>query len=396
MDTPNLLNIPSAYKAGKIYSPIPTDGGGDLAFTRASGGTRINSSGIIEEMGTNVPRLDYSGGGCPSWLFEPQRTNIFKYSEDFTNSAWSKSNATITPNAIIAPDGTTTGVLYTSTAASDFISQSPSLTVSEDYLFSLFAKARTNNVISLVGTGTAFTTAAVVQFDLTTQQATIIQGNVANVSIVRFGDWYRISATFTPDLIGSSTIRIQNATNDNTDFYIWGAQIEQGSYPTSYIKTEATAVTRVADSAFKTGISNLIGDSEGTIFFEGSYFADLLYSISIDDGTGNNRVQFDPPVGGIRLLITSNGVNVVTQSNGVLPINETVKIVVTYSASGYSLWLNGNKLISGNSNASFTAGALTSLRFSAFNSSQNFYGNVKKLALWDTALTDSEAQEITK
>ena len=108
MSTPNLLNIPSAYKAGKIYSPIPESGAGDLTFTRAGVANRVNSNGIIEEMGTNVPRLDYSGGGCPSWLFEPQRTNLLTYSEQFDNAAWIKrcNCQLLTPNQGIAPDGT--------------------------------------------------------------------------------------------------------------------------------------------------------------------------------------------------------------------------------------------------------------------------------------------------
>ena len=83
MSTPSLLTIPSGYKATKLYSQIPTNGTGDFTVARNSIATRVNKSGIIETMGVNVPRLDYSDGGCPVLLTEPQSTNLIQYSEDF-------------------------------------------------------------------------------------------------------------------------------------------------------------------------------------------------------------------------------------------------------------------------------------------------------------------------
>ena len=73
----SLIITPNAYKAAKIYAIKPTNGSGDLTFSRASARTRRNSSGIIESLANNVPALNYPVSGCPAWLFEPQRTNIF-------------------------------------------------------------------------------------------------------------------------------------------------------------------------------------------------------------------------------------------------------------------------------------------------------------------------------
>lgn len=81
MATPSIAIIPSGYKAGKVYSVLPTDGAGDLDFTRASSATRINKEGLLETVATGVPRLDYSDGGCPSLLLEPQSTNLIVNSE---------------------------------------------------------------------------------------------------------------------------------------------------------------------------------------------------------------------------------------------------------------------------------------------------------------------------
>jgi hypothetical protein len=72
----SLVLVPSGYKAGKVYSEVPTNGDGDLTFTRASSATRVNSDGEIEVVGSGVPRLDYSQGSCPALLLESQRTNL--------------------------------------------------------------------------------------------------------------------------------------------------------------------------------------------------------------------------------------------------------------------------------------------------------------------------------
>jgi len=74
--TASLLLIPSGYKSGKAYAQIPTNGNGDLTWTRASTANRTNSSGNIELMASGVPRLDYSQGSCPALLLETQRTNL--------------------------------------------------------------------------------------------------------------------------------------------------------------------------------------------------------------------------------------------------------------------------------------------------------------------------------
>jgi hypothetical protein len=76
-DKASLIITPNAYKVSKMFSLKPTSGAGDFALARASNASRINSVGALESMANNVPRLNYPISGCPSWLFEPQRTNIF-------------------------------------------------------------------------------------------------------------------------------------------------------------------------------------------------------------------------------------------------------------------------------------------------------------------------------
>jgi hypothetical protein len=78
---PKLALIPSGYKAGKIYSVLPTSGVGDFDFTRPGSATRINSQGLIETVASGVPRLNYPlidgvVNGCPSHLLEPQEIAV--------------------------------------------------------------------------------------------------------------------------------------------------------------------------------------------------------------------------------------------------------------------------------------------------------------------------------
>ena len=99
---PSIAIIPSGYKANKIYSKHPTDGSGDLYFVRTTKATRVNSDGLIEEVAIGVPRLDYTDGGCPSLLLEPNSTNLITQSESFGNSYWTKSGASIEGDASTA------------------------------------------------------------------------------------------------------------------------------------------------------------------------------------------------------------------------------------------------------------------------------------------------------
>ena len=86
MATPSLVIVPDRYKADKLYSQIPVDGTGDFTVVRGTTATRVNASGLIESVASDVPRLDYTGGGCPSLLVEPAATNLLLRSEEFDDA----------------------------------------------------------------------------------------------------------------------------------------------------------------------------------------------------------------------------------------------------------------------------------------------------------------------
>ena len=240
MIKPSLALIPSGYKAGKVYSILPNDGVGDFTFSRASSATRVNKEGLIETVVSNIPRLDYSDGGCPSLLLEPQRTNIVTHSEDFSNASWTKGNVDITTADIVSPSGELNATKMTINSASPTrrIFDVLSTTIGLDYTFSLYVKkGNTDLIFALTSSGSINAT-----FNLTTLSAT-------NGSIEDAGNgWYRIIATFNAlTVIEVVQIVLSNAASVGDFQYIYAAQVEQGSNVTSHIPTNGGIVTRDAD-----------------------------------------------------------------------------------------------------------------------------------------------------
>jgi len=232
----------------------------------------------------NVPRLTYQngGGGCPSLLLEKQSTNLFTYSERFDNIAWLKANINITSNTTISPSG----IQDADTMASNGVStnhlliQSTSLVSGTSYTCSFFVKKNTNDFFQIFIISTAGGMYA--NFDINLG----IVGTVGNISgatptstIENYGNgWYRCVMTFTPTIsltgeiyttLTTSASSVRAEVNSlSTSVYIWGAQVEASSYPTSYIPTTSASATRVADVAIKSSISSLFGASATSFFMD--------------------------------------------------------------------------------------------------------------------------------
>jgi hypothetical protein len=306
---PSLALIPSGYKASKVYSVLPTDGTGDFDFTRSGNATRLNSEGLIELVSTNVPRLNYPlidgvVSGCPSLLLEPSRTNLMTFSEQFDNAAWVKSFSILTSNAATSPDGYTNAdkLIATSVLDGHIVRQPATLTDSTNYSLSVFAKAAEYDFCRLQPTtkdGTSNNTF----FNLVTGVvASTGVGHTATIEDFSNG-WYRCTivynagtgaTTTNQQRIGVSQDGINQSFlgNDSSGIYIWGAQLEEGSYPTSYIPTSGTIATRSAETCNNAGDVNTFNDSEGVLFAEISALAnDSSRVITISDGTSNERFQ---------------------------------------------------------------------------------------------------------
>jgi len=360
-DDASLIYYPSGYKASKAYSLKPTDGSGDLTFTRASTATRVNESGLIELVATGVPRIDFTSG-CGKLLLEPQRSNILLQSEDISSASWIKNNSpVITSNIAVSPDGTTSadGIKSDTVAAFQTISQVVSVSANSTITTSVFVKKEISETFfggfaCIFSGGTTKILRVVVNAVIGTANVTTDSTLSAITKVEDYGNYWRVSATATDN--GSNTFLsyiyygtlstngTTTATGVGSVRTIWGFQLEASSaYPTSYIPTTTTAVTRVADSASKTAISSLIGQTQGTIFF------DLNNVTGTVTGTGNPDIAFKNTAFnnwmGLTTNIFANPFRFTFRSATTLidySANITrAKVACSYGAFGVKLFVNG-------------------------------------------------------
>ena len=189
----------NAVKTGKLYSIVPTDGTGDLTVTRATTATRVNSSGLIESVGANIARLDYSNGSCPSILVEPQRTNLALWSDMFANASWTKTRSSIIANTVVSPSGIQDADTYSADGSSGThqLSQNVALTSGNVYTISFFAKKDTNDFIQILGSSAGFGSNSWANFDIS-NGVTGSKGTAVTSNILSFGNgWYLCSMTTT-------------------------------------------------------------------------------------------------------------------------------------------------------------------------------------------------------
>ena len=414
-DDASLVTTPNGYKAGTLYSIKPTSGAGDMTVVRATTATRVNSAGLIESMANNVPRLDYSNGTCPSLLVEPQRSNLVLYSEQFDNAAWTKGNGTITANATTSPDGTANADKFaedTSTDAHYFGNDTATATSGQSVTFTIFAKASERSWIAIrlysgassifgwynIGSGTL---------------GTIGAGGTGTIENYSNG-WYRCSLTITMasnsvclpyafSSTGNGTITFTGTSGSG--FFAWGAQLEAGSYPTSYIPTTTAAVTRNADDISKTGISSLIGQTEGTLFFDGivnniqnassniintNKNPTTISSFSLIKINATNKINFEQYLG--------NGTfaNIALVSTNAFANGIRTKVAVRYKSGNFAMYINGN--LEATSSSTFTNIGVKSELFLndavtvfAFQESVSF----NSVVLFPNILTNAELASLT-
>lgn len=403
-DDASLIMYPSGYKEDKIYSLKPTDGSGDLTFTRASSATRVNESGLIESVSTGVPRIDYTGGGCGKLLLEPQRTNLITYSSEFDNAAWIKQTATITANAAISPDGTMNADLYTtSTDLYDFVRHNITYISGTSYTISVFVKQGTSSEVDLFLPSQAFGSNQGATFDVSDGTYTITSGS-PSVTIEYFGSgWYRcaVSATATTSATRSTGFS-SVAPGAVTTLYLYGAQVEAGSYATSYIPTSGATVTRLADTSSTTGLSDVINSEEGVLYAEIAALVNdetnRWISISQDSNINANQINIRYAAASNFIQVVSRAANLgqdVVLSYTLSDITAFNKIAVKYKVNDWALWVNGVEVDTETSSTAFTANSLDVLDFNRGNDSNYFYGNVQNLMVFPSVLTDDELETLT-
>jgi hypothetical protein len=361
----------------------------------------------------DIPRIDYTGGGCPSILLEPQRTNLALYSEKFEGTNWAGGSTVVTQNDSIAPSGEQTAVKLqrTSTSGGYRSHTRYKSTSAITYTTSVFVKQGEDNFFAMRSQGSypsrvdirfRFDT-GLIYYAQATSGFTLIDYGVENYS----NGWYRIYYTYTTDAHTYSAIYFSPRetdgnidgidTSSNSFVYVWGAQLEEGAYPTSYIPTTTASVTRNADAISKTGISDLIGQTEGVLFVEMAALSNdgTFRQISLSDGSTDNRILLDYTTvsNQVRMFCASGGTSFVNSNFNITNSLSFNKIAFKYKINDFALWVNGVEVATDLS-GSVPIG-LNRLTFDNGEGNFPFFGKVKQLQVYKTALTDTQLAALT-
>ena len=384
-----------------------------ITFTRSSGGSYVGADGLIKYAGVNEARFDHdpSTGESLGLLVEEARTNLLLRSEEFDIAYLGENAATITANATTAPDGTLTAdtiVEDTSVNVGHRIWRGITFSTASSYTFSVFVKAKERTSVDIRGYNPTDGNQFIVRFNLI--DGSVITTNTQNFGIIKYPNgWYRFygvgtfGARFTQFFVGPTIGAVSEYTGDGTSgIYLWGAQIEQGSFPTSYIPTQGSTRTRAADNASITGknFSEWYRQDEGTI-----YVSQKLKSIDtvdrnslvylINGGSGND-IFYNVKGGDTNIFVFGDdGTNYSRwQENG---DSTDTKAIWAYDVSGddFKPYWNGIEGINESNSSSPSATSHTQLEIGA-TSNAKYNGHISKLTYYPRRLTNAQLQALTK
>ena len=403
----SLLLIPSGFKAGVAYAELPSNGNGDFTWFRNSVANRTQSNGNIGSVAANVPRLSYMFGSCPALLLEPQRTNTVLFSEDLTTANWAKARLTITGNSIVSPDGNTTADTVTATAETGQHNVQNGAHTATTTTASIYAKKGTHNFLQIFS-GTS--SQAFANFNINTGVVGTF-GTLATASIQNAGDgWYRCSITITSPPSGStfrwamvtsaSAVYAESWTATGSEnYYLWGGQVEEGAYATTYIPTGAATATRLGDYFRRSNIrtNGLISASGGTWYVElrgnvllvaESAVSGFWLGTNLFTDNSNGTLYFRQGGGSQRTGIWKyeGGAGTALHST----TSENLKVAIKWNGTTADVFANGTKVVSA---TSFTATNMEFLAIASVGIGRTFF--IQAMALFNTPLSDTDCTTLT-
>jgi hypothetical protein len=372
-----VLSLIPATQGSKLYSVLPENGVGDFIFTRNSEATRINREGLIKKVGVGSSRLNYPSddgviSGCPNHLLEPSRTNLIPYSEDFTQ--WSKSSGTsVLPSQIISPDERLGGDKITFSSADQTIEQSVPINLTA-HTVSVYIKGTEGETIRLVASGTGS------DFTLT-------------------GEWQRVELTRASAVTAGNFIISTFGGVTAREVFLWGAQLEEGGYATSYIPNYGTTagINRASDAAYNSGDATIFNSLEGTLMVEVFALSNDLTvrSITLSGSTSNDVISigYDGASNSLTAFLYNGDYQAIFTTE-IYNITKSLKVAFAYKLNEFKLYVNGLQVGATDTSGTVTSG-LDTLSFDNAAGSEDFYGSVRQLKYFDSALTSLELEELT-
>ena len=345
------------------FKPAP------FSVTRGSIAIRVNKQGLIEVVGHDKLRIDYKDSSKGVALLEPARSNVLTYSEDF--SQWLPiGTPTIDLNNIVSPDGNLNGTKITRGSNPTPLRLGTPNILNNAHTFTLYAKKGNYDKLGL---------------DI---------GDEEELRFILTDEWQRFELTSTPTTYNHVDITLPLSSSGDY-IYIYGAQLEAGSYATSYIPTSGAAVLRRQDGADGAGNAQVFNDSEGVLFANVAYLETSRREISINNGSINERVS-------IRHINSDNTIGSIVKDGGAtyadidftLPSTKLfTKAAFKYKSGDSSFFVNGFKV--GTSTDTFAPSGFNELSFHEGDVTEVFRGKVKEIGVYDAVLTDAELEALT-
>jgi len=362
----------------------------EFDFSRGTTATFVGEDGLIQESAIDVPRIDFADDTTGHLLLEPQSTNLVTYSEDFSNGSWTKqNNATVTSNSTTSPNGEIDADLLNCPTTSRLLS-SISVTSGVKYTFSIFIKKGTSSLFS-IDLYDGGSNSLIYNFD-----TNVVSGGVTDNSIEDYGNgWHKLSGTITTASTTLFCFIYGNGgySENEANTYIWGAQLEQQSYPTSYIPTSGSTVTRNQEICNNSGTVNDFNSEEGVLYAEMSSFFDVRGYVSISDGNYGNSIRIGFRDNDIRVWVYVANTQTISQlfEYNIFNMN---KIAVKYSSTDFKIYINGSNVFSTTS-LNYPIETLNKLAFRRGDQYSPFYGKTKNIQVFKRALTDAELYLLT-
>ena len=381
------------------YKPLPFN------FTRSSSATRVNKQGLIEVVRNNKPRIDYKDSAKGALLLEPSRTNVIQYSQDFSN--WTASDITVTDNNAISPDGSLNASKLTLTSGTSVkrIALGSMPTSSASRCYSFFFKTNDINSIQLLHSGDL---QGYANFDLV-NSVIGTSGSKTTSKIENYGNgWFRCTAIFDNTNTFGSTLYLYikdnalgtygGSTSEVGDLFIFGAMYEAGSYATSYIPTQGSAVTRVAEDIALTLPDNASFNSSNGFSIISKFGIGNAGSgssspfIFFNDDTSSTFIGFGSDSSNFRCRLNLNGVAYLNTQGNALRTQEN-SLFISCDADGWSQGANGVTNYTGNNDAS-VYDKLSNISYTP----SELYGiiRIKELSVYNTRLSNNELQALTQ
>lgn len=395
-----------------------------VSFTRATTATYIGADGYIKTAAINEPRFEYDPitKACNGLLMEEARTNLITYSGDF--SQWDHAAAESTSTSQLSPDGSTSCYKINSTIGigSSCVCRTPSISITAGsrYVATVYLKAGERKNVRLyvldyptassgfgcwydLSTGLEFAAAA------PTGTGTLFSNTITSLP----NGWWKISIAGTVSTTDTTARVWINVFDDagnriwaegevGTGLYAWGAQLELGNYPTSYIPTTSATVTRNLDIAYLSTDASWFNSTEGTLFCEArtnnAAKGDIMRLISLNDGTTTNRIESYISTSGANTFPTLvSGTTTASGSASFTSINtQPIKTAYAYKADNFAMIADGSSTPDTD-----TAGAIPvvnrlSFGYSNALSSSSLNGYVRKIAYYPSRISNNELVEITR